>query len=39
MQNKYFVKHSPETVVIDRVTSQSNCKLDVWPKKPFPTMP
>ena len=36
-KTKHSVKHSPVMVVINRVTSQSNRKLDVWPKQPFPT--
>ena len=36
-KQSYFVKQSSAMIVIDKVTSQSICKIDVWPNKPFPT--
>ena len=37
-KQSYFVKQSSAMIVIDKVTSQSICKIDVWPNKPFPTI-
>ncbi len=30
MQNNFFVAYSSETIAIDKVTSQSIRKIDVW---------